>query len=152
MCNHLQISRIPSINSWYFVGSLEVYITRNIFYSDFLFLYRESESVSHSVMDYSPQTPLSMEFSRREHWRGLSFPPPVDLPDPEIKPSLLHCRQILYHLSHQGSTPLSGENYKMYICMSLHTETKVKSLFFFFNNMNHFVTSCLYSLGKGNAG
>ena len=28
---------------------------------------------------------------------------PGDLPDPEIDPGFLHCRQILYHLSHQGS-------------------------------------------------
>ena len=27
------------------------------------------------------------------------FPPPEDLPDPEIEPGLLHCRQILYCLS-----------------------------------------------------
>ena len=26
-----------------------------------------------------------MEFSRQEYWSGLPFPP-VDLPDPEIKP------------------------------------------------------------------
>ena len=28
---------------------------------------------------------LSMEFSRQEYWSGLSFPTPVDLPNPEIK-------------------------------------------------------------------
>ena len=28
------------------------------------------------------QLPLSMEFSRREYWSGLPFPPPGDLPDP----------------------------------------------------------------------
>ena len=37
------------------------------------------------------------------HWNGLPFPSPEDLPDPGIEPSLLHCRQILYCLSHQGS-------------------------------------------------
>ena len=31
------------------------------------------------------QVPLSMGFSRHEYWSGLSFPPPGDLPDPEIK-------------------------------------------------------------------
>ena len=45
------------------------------------------------------QAPPSMEFSRQEYWSGLPFPSPGDLPDP----SLLHCRQTLYHLSHQGS-------------------------------------------------
>ena len=32
------------------------------------------------------QAPLSMRFSRQEHWNGLPFPSPGDLPDPGIKP------------------------------------------------------------------
>ena len=28
---------------------------------------------------------LSMEFSRQENWSGLPFPPPGDLPDPEME-------------------------------------------------------------------
>ena len=32
------------------------------------------------------QVPLSMGFSRQEHWSGLLFPSPGDLPDPGIKP------------------------------------------------------------------
>ena len=32
------------------------------------------------------QAPVSMGFSRQEYWSGLPFPPPGDLPDPEIKP------------------------------------------------------------------
>ena len=32
------------------------------------------------------QAPLSMEFSRQEYWSGLPFPPPGDLPNPEIEP------------------------------------------------------------------
>ena len=32
------------------------------------------------------QARLSMGFSRREYWSGLPFPPPGDLPDPEIEP------------------------------------------------------------------
>ena len=35
------------------------------------------------------QVPLSMGFSRQEHWRGLPFPPPGDLPDPGIYPASL---------------------------------------------------------------
>ena len=31
------------------------------------------------------QAPLSMGFSRQEHWSGLSFPLPGDLPNPGIK-------------------------------------------------------------------
>ena len=34
------------------------------------------------------QVPLSMEFSRQEFGGGLPFPPPGDLPDPEIKPGV----------------------------------------------------------------
>ena len=32
------------------------------------------------------QAPPSMGFSRQEHWSGLPFPSPGDLPDPEIEP------------------------------------------------------------------
>ena len=32
------------------------------------------------------QAPLSMGFSRQEHWRGLPFPPPGDPPNPSIEP------------------------------------------------------------------
>ena len=31
------------------------------------------------------QAPTSMGFSRQEYWNGLPFPPPGDLPDPEIE-------------------------------------------------------------------
>ena len=49
------------------------------------------------------QVHLSMGLPRQEYWRGLPFPSPVYLHDPTIEPSLLHCREILYHLSHQES-------------------------------------------------
>ena len=45
--------------------------------------------------------PPSMEFHRREHWSGLPFPSPGDLPDPGSNSGLWHCRQIPYHLNHQ---------------------------------------------------
>ena len=32
------------------------------------------------------QAPPSMRFSSQEHWSGLPFPSPGDLPDPGIKP------------------------------------------------------------------
>ena len=47
------------------------------------------------------QAPLSMGFSGQKYWSGLPFPSPGDLPDPGINWHLLHCRQILYCLSHQ---------------------------------------------------
>ena len=44
-----------------------------------------------------------MEFPRQEYWSGLLYSPPGDLPNPGMEPSLLYCRQTLYHLSHQAS-------------------------------------------------
>ena len=46
------------------------------------------------------QAAVSMEISRQEYWRGLSFPTPRDLSDPGIKPASPaspHCKQILYY-------------------------------------------------------
>ena len=98
----------------------------------------------YDLMDYiAYQAPLSMEFSRQEHWSWLPFPSPGYPPNPEIEPGspalqavslpseppgkskntgagslsllqwifptqesnwgILHCRQILYQLSYQGS-------------------------------------------------
>ena len=50
------------------------------------------------------QAPPSMGFSRQEYWSRLPFSSPGDLPDPGIEedPGLLHCRQMLYQLNHQG--------------------------------------------------
>ena len=51
--------------------------------------------VTSAVSDFmTPQTvvcqaPLSMGFSRQEHWSALSFPPPGDLPDPGDDPVTL---------------------------------------------------------------
>ena len=35
------------------------------------------------------QALLSMGFSRREYWSGLTCPPPGDIPDPGIEPTSL---------------------------------------------------------------
>ena len=37
-------------------------------------------------MTVARKAPLSMEFSRQEHWNRLTFPTPGDLPDPRIEP------------------------------------------------------------------
>ena len=37
-------------------------------------------------MDYSPPGSSLQEIPRQEHWSGLPFPSPGDLPDPRIKP------------------------------------------------------------------
>ena len=52
------------------------------------------------------QAPPSMRFPRQEYWRGLPLPFPRIFLIHGLNPGLLHCRQILYHLSYQGS-PLS---------------------------------------------
>ena len=52
--------------------------------------------------------PCPWGFSRQEHWNGLPRPPPGDLPNPGIKPSLLsllHWQGDLYHQGHLGSPP-----------------------------------------------
>ena len=62
------------------------------------------------------EIPPSMEFSRQEYWSKLPFPSPGDLPDPRTEPGSLHCKQTLYHLSHQGSTySFLLSNTKLYI-------------------------------------
>ena len=48
------------------------------------------------------QAPLSMKFSRQEYWSSHSLLQRI-FPIQGSNPGLLHCRQILYHLSHQGS-------------------------------------------------
>ena len=49
------------------------------------------------------QASLSMEFSRQEYWSGLAFFLQEIFSTQGLNPILLYCRQILYHLSHQGS-------------------------------------------------
>ena len=50
-------------------------------------------------------------FSRQEYWNGLPVPSPGDLSRPRDR-TRISCvgGQILYHLSHQGSLPLSEKN------------------------------------------
>ena len=42
------------------------------------------------------QAPLSMRFSRQEHWSGLSCPPPGDRPYAGIKPTSLKSPSLAY--------------------------------------------------------
>ena len=44
-----------------------------------------SNSLELIYLTVAHQAPLSMWFSRQEHWSGLPFPSPGDLPDPGIK-------------------------------------------------------------------
>ena len=47
------------------------------------------------------QAPPSMGFSRQEHWSGLPFPSPGDLPNPRVEPRspALQAISLLYELS-----------------------------------------------------
>ena len=65
------------------------------------------------------QAPLSMGFSRQEYWSALPCPPPGIFPTQGLNPGLLHCRQILYHLSHQGGPYLAEEMMKCRVCFWL---------------------------------
>ena len=67
-------------------------------------------SVSYSVMSnplqphrLGPSTLLCPWNSHQEYWSGLPFPSPGDFQTQGSNLGLLYCRQILYHLSHQGS-------------------------------------------------
>ena len=55
------------------------------------------------------QAPPSMGFSRQEYWSWLPFPFLGIFPTQGSNPGLLHCRQMLYRLSHQGSPRLSED-------------------------------------------
>ena len=51
-----------------------------------------AQSLSHIWLFVTPwtaanQAPLSMGFSRQEHWSGLPFPPPEDLPHSGMEPA-----------------------------------------------------------------
>ena len=69
----------------------------------------KSESVSHVQLFATPwtvarQASLSMEFSRQAYWSRLPFLLQGIFLTQGLNPGLLHCRQILYHLSQQGAS------------------------------------------------
>ena len=65
--------------------------------------YTESESRSVKSDSATLWTIQSMEFSRPEYWRGSLSRLQGIFPTEVSNPGLLHCRWILYHLSHKGS-------------------------------------------------
>ena len=63
-----------------------------------------------------------MGFSRQEYWSGLPFILQGIFRIQGSNPHLLHCRQILYHLSHQGSPGNRWGKFKrMVSCSSMWT-------------------------------
>ena len=77
----------------------------------FLVIFLSSEPVkllSHVRLFVIPwtvvyQAPPTMEFSRHEYWSGCHFLLQGIFPTQGSNSGLLHCRQTLYHLSHQRS-------------------------------------------------
>ena len=55
------------------------------------------------------QASLSMRFSKQEYWNDCHFFLQEIFPTQGLNLGLLHCRQMLYHLSHQGS-PIAFSN------------------------------------------
>ena len=56
------------------------------------------------------QEPLSTEFSKQEHWSGLPFPSPRDLPNPGIKPGspALQSDSLLSESPGEWGAPTTG--------------------------------------------
>ena len=63
------------------------------------------------------QASLAMEFFRQEYWNGLSFPPPGDPPDPEIKPasSALASGFFFFTTEPAGKPPVEGNSLVMLV-------------------------------------
>ena len=54
-----------------------------------------------------------MGFPRQEHWSGLLFPSPGDLPEPRIEPASPAFLVDSLPLSHQGSPQIHTTVYKI---------------------------------------
>ena len=69
-------------------------------------------SLSDSLQPHgcSQQAPLSMGFSRKEYWSGLSFPPAGDFPNPGIEPRSPALQVDSLPLSHRRKV---GGKYKV---------------------------------------
>ena len=70
------------------------------------------------------QTALSMGFSMQENLNGLSFPSPVDLPNPRIEPVFLASPALGFFITEPPGKPtemlkylISGLFRKLYICL-----------------------------------
>ena len=79
-----------------------IYIYTHIYMSIICMLVAQSCMTLCNPMDLAHQAPLSIGFSRQEHWSGWPFLSPEDLPDPGIKSRSPHHRQILYWVSREA--------------------------------------------------
>ena len=76
------------------------------------------------------QAPLSVGFSRQEHWCGLPFPAPGNFPTQESNPGLPHCRPC--HSSHgtiqKHVSPPDSEEVSQHGQVSLKSKRKCKTV------------------------
>ena len=59
--------------------------------------------LSATPLTVARQAPLSLGFSRQEHWSGWPCPPPRDLPQPGVEPVSPESQVDPSPLSHRGS-------------------------------------------------
>ena len=92
----------PHINA-FFLNLFQYGLSQEIGYSS-LYCTVKVKAAQSCQTFYDPKDCIqSMEFSRPEYWSGLSFPSQGIFPTQGSNPGLLHCRQIIYQLSHKGS-------------------------------------------------
>ena len=75
------------------------------------------------------QAPLSMAFSRQEHWSGLPFPTPGDLLDPGIE-SMIPVSTILHVVPWPLGYGDSNDNLSLYLA-----DTSVRQIMWFLNSV-----------------
>ena len=64
-----------------------------------------------TLWNVAHQAPLSMEFSRKEYWNGLSFPSPGDLPDPRLEPESLTSPVLAGELFTTSAIPFQSQSW-----------------------------------------
>ena len=79
-----------------------------------IYIYICSCSTLSDPMDFC-QSPLSIGLSRQEYWRGLPFPPPRYLLDPEIEP----VSSAPPALAGRCFTTESSSGFLSYFCLSI---------------------------------
>ena len=87
------------------------------------------------------QAPRSMGFPRQEYWNGLSFPPPGDLPDPEIEPLSPILEGGFFTTQTPGKPPELNDDLQM--CFSLGFALKWETFSMNFRTKNLQQTSSL---------
>ena len=70
------------------------------------------------------QAPPSMGFFQAIVLEWVAVSSPGDLPTQGMNPGLLHCRQMLYHMSHQGSSGKADYSPPMWVCLIQSTESE----------------------------